>query len=82
MSETVSLQQRKRIPDWLRLKLPRSSAFTQTRGLLEELDLHTVCESAKCPNHWECWSKGTATMIPELGTTMCICLASIISLWR
>ena len=63
MSETVPLQQRKRIPEWLRLKLPRSSAFTQTRGLLEELDLHTVCESAKCPNHWECWSKGTATFM-------------------
>lgn len=63
MSKTVSLQQRKRIPEWLRLKLPQSSAFTQTRGLLEELDLHTVCESAKCPNHWECWSKGTATFM-------------------
>lgn len=63
MSETVPLQQRKRIPKWLRLKLPQSSAFTQTRGLLEELDLHTVCESAKCPNHWECWSKGTATFM-------------------
>ena len=63
MSETVPLQERKRIPEWLRLKLPRNSAFTQTRGLLEELDLHTVCESAKCPNHWECWSKGTATFM-------------------
>ena len=63
MSKTISLQQRKRIPEWLRLKLPQSSAFTQTRGLLEELDLHTVCESAKCPNHWECWSKGTATFM-------------------
>jgi len=63
MSETIPLQQRKRIPEWLRLKLPRTSAFTQTRGLLEELDLHTVCESAKCPNHWECWSKGTATFM-------------------
>lgn len=63
MSETVPLQKRKRIPEWLRLKLPRSNAFTQTRGLLEELDLHTVCESAKCPNHWECWSKGTATFM-------------------
>ena len=39
MSETVPLQKRKRIPEWLRLKLPRNSAFTQTRGLLEELDL-------------------------------------------
>ena len=63
MSETLPLQKRKRIPEWLRLKLPRSSAFTKTRGLLEELDLNTVCESAKCPNHWECWSKGTATFM-------------------
>ena len=31
--------------------------------MLEELNLHTVCESAKCPNHWECWSKGTATFM-------------------
>jgi lipoic acid synthetase len=30
---------------------------------LDELKLHTVCESAKCPNHWECWSKGTATFM-------------------
>ena len=31
--------------------------------LLDELKLHTVCESAKCPNHWECWEKGTATFM-------------------
>ena len=31
--------------------------------MLGELNLHTVCESAKCPNHWECWSKGTATFM-------------------
>jgi len=31
--------------------------------LLDELKLHTVCESARCPNHWECWSKGTATFM-------------------
>jgi lipoic acid synthetase len=33
------------------------------RSLLDELKLHTVCESAKCPNHWECWEKGTATFM-------------------
>jgi len=63
MPDTIPLQKRKRIPEWLRLKLPTSSAFTRTRSLLEELNLHTVCESAKCPNHWECWSKGTATFM-------------------
>jgi lipoate synthase len=38
-------------------------SFARTRSLLDELKLHTVCESAKCPNHWECWSKGTATFM-------------------
>jgi len=63
MPDTNTIEQRKRIPEWLRLKLPSSSAFTRTRSLLDELNLHTVCESAKCPNHWECWSKGTATFM-------------------
>jgi lipoyl synthase len=54
---------RRRLPEWLRLQLPTSQSFGRTRALLEELKLHTVCESAKCPNHWECWSKGTATFM-------------------
>lgn len=54
---------RPRIPEWLRLKLPTTDSFGQTRNLLDGLRLHTVCESAKCPNHWECWSKGTATFM-------------------
>src|SRR5436305_3488618 len=54
---------RPRLPEWLRIKLPVSDTFSHTRALLDELRLHTVCESAKCPNHWECWSKGTATFM-------------------
>jgi lipoic acid synthetase len=54
---------RPRLPDWLRIKLPTSDSFSRTRSLLDELKLHTVCESAKCPNHWECWAKGTATFM-------------------
>jgi len=45
------------------VKLPTSDTFAQTRSLLGELKLHTVCESAQCPNHWECWDKGTATFM-------------------
>ncbi len=59
----VGPKPRPRLPDWLRIKLPTTGTFTQTRSLLGELKLHTVCESAKCPNHWECWSKGTATFM-------------------
>lgn len=54
---------RPRLPDWLRMDLPTSPRFAKTRNLLEDLRLHTVCESAKCPNHWECWSRGTATFM-------------------
>jgi len=54
---------RPRLPEWLRFDLPTANTFARTRSLLDELKLHTVCESAKCPNHWECWSKGTATFM-------------------
>ncbi len=54
---------RPRLPEWLKIKLPTTESFSRTHALLDELKLHTVCESAKCPNHWECWSKGTATFM-------------------
>jgi lipoic acid synthetase len=60
---TTELKPRPRLPEWLRITLPTSDSFARTRSLLDELKLHTVCESAKCPNHWECWSKGTATFM-------------------
>jgi lipoic acid synthetase len=60
---TTESKTRPRLPEWLRIKLPTSDNFAQTRNLLGELKLHTVCESAQCPNHWECWEKGTATFM-------------------
>jgi len=60
---TTELKLRPRLPEWLRITLPTSDRFARTRSLLDELKLHTVCESAQCPNHWECWSKGTATFM-------------------
>ena len=65
MSSTIEIppKPRPRIPEWLRLKLPTTNMFGETRDLLDGLHLHTVCESARCPNHWECWSKGTATFM-------------------
>jgi len=57
------MKPRPRLPEWLRIALPTSDSFARTRSLLDELKLHTVCESAKCPNHWECWEKGTATFM-------------------
>lgn len=53
----------RRLPAWLRVRLPQIRVFSHTRELLRALRLHTVCESARCPNHWECWDRGTATFM-------------------
>jgi lipoic acid synthetase len=50
-------------PDWIRVRLPNNPVFFSTRALVADLNLHTVCESAQCPNRWECWSQGTATFM-------------------
>lgn len=52
-----------RKPDWLRAKLPSGPAYQATRRLVEDNKLHTVCQSAQCPNIGECWSRGTATVM-------------------
>ena len=54
---------RARLPAWLRLKLPATAAYRDTKVLLGQFKLHTVCASAKCPNHWECWSRGAAAFM-------------------
>ncbi len=51
------------LPDWLKRPLPRGGATQPVRALVRELGLHTVCESAKCPNLNECWSRRTATFM-------------------
>ncbi len=60
---TAAAGPRPRLPAWLHTRLPTTDSFAHTRALLDELKLHTVCQSAACPNHWECWSKGTATFM-------------------
>ena len=50
-------------PDWIKVRLPSNPVFFSTKALISDLQLHTVCESAQCPNRWECWSQGTATFM-------------------
>ena len=52
-----------RKPDWIKVRLPSNPVFFSTKSLIADLRLHTVCESAQCPNRWECWSAGTATFM-------------------
>lgn len=52
-----------RKPSWLRAKLPSGPGYSAVRQLVDNSQLHTVCQSAQCPNLGECWSRGTATVM-------------------
>jgi lipoyl synthase len=52
-----------RKPVWLRVKAPSGENYTKVKQSLRSLDLHTVCEEARCPNISECWGTGTATIM-------------------
>jgi len=52
-----------RKPDWIRVKAPTSREYNETRAIVREHGLHTVCEEAGCPNIGECWTKAHATFM-------------------
>jgi hypothetical protein len=54
---------RQRKPDWIRVKAPTSKGYGETRELMRDLGLNTVCEEAACPNIGECWTKKHATVM-------------------
>ena len=62
-SPAATPSQRSRKPDWIRVKAPTGPGYAETRKLMRELNLHTVCEEAACPNIGECWTKKHATVM-------------------
>src|SRR5580658_6707189 len=52
-----------RKPPWLRMKMPGGDGYTRLMQIVNGNRLHTVCQSAKCPNMGECWAAGTATLM-------------------
>ena len=52
-----------RKPSWLKVKAPGGPNYLRLKQMMRELDLHTVCEEARCPNVGECWEHGTATFM-------------------
>jgi len=60
-------------PDWLKVRLPGGDNYFELKRLMRGLGLHTVCESARCPNIAECWNHRTATfmILGELCTRSC-----------
>ncbi|MEM7297614.1 MAG: lipoyl synthase [Bacteroidota bacterium] len=59
----VEKPERKKKPDWLRVKLPVGQNYAKVRKLVDQHKLHTICESGNCPNMGECWGEGTATFM-------------------
>jgi lipoic acid synthetase len=57
-----------RKPSWLKARIPGGEDYARVKGLMRSHGLHTVCESANCPNQGECWAQGTATVM-ILGNT-------------
>jgi lipoyl synthase len=59
----TQLKPREPKPDWLKVRLKMGDDFMSVRRMINGLNLHTVCEEAKCPNIYECWSNRTATFM-------------------
>jgi lipoyl synthase len=58
-----SLKDRTPKPEWLKIRLKMGEDFLEVRRLIDNLTLHTVCQEARCPNIYECWSNRTATFM-------------------
>lgn len=63
MNKPENTAQFQRKPKWIRVKAPVSREYQETRKLMRDKNLHTVCEEAACPNIGECWSKKHATVM-------------------
>ena len=63
MNAVLPTPPRQRKPDWIRVKAPVSQGYADTRKLMRDLGLVTVCEEAACPNIGECWTKKHATVM-------------------
>jgi lipoic acid synthetase len=63
----------RRLPPWLKIQLPGGGDYAETKALLREKKMVTVCEEARCPNLGHCWARGTATImiLGELCTRRC-----------
>ncbi|HEV7787101.1 MAG TPA: lipoyl synthase [Thermoanaerobaculia bacterium] len=63
-SAAPSPDRREGRPEWLRIRLATPAAYHRVRALVDRLNLHTVCQEARCPNIYECWGEhGTATFM-------------------
>ena len=57
------MKQRRRLPEWLKVRMPGGPRYIELKNLMRDSALHTVCEEAHCPNIGSCWERGTATFM-------------------
>lgn len=57
------LRDRQRLPEWMKMKMPKGESYSMVKNLVKKHGLHTICTSGNCPNIGECWSRRTATFM-------------------
>lgn len=57
------LHNRQRLPQWMKMKMPKGESYSKVKNLVVRHGLHTICTSGNCPNIGECWNRGTATFM-------------------
>jgi len=62
-TNTTTISEKPRKPQWLRVKLPTGEEYIKVRNIVDKHKLHTICQSGNCPNMGECWGAGTATFM-------------------
>ncbi len=65
----LAMAQLSRKPSWLKIRIDANERYTQTKKIIEDHCLHTICSSGRCPNRGECWGNGTATFM--IGGNIC-----------
>ena len=58
---SAPIESKRRIPSWIRTRIPSGEGYRKTREVVAQSGVATVCEEAHCPNLAECWAHGTAT---------------------
>lgn len=61
--QKVDLKGRKRLPEWMRMRMPGGDSYMHVKEQVSKHHLHTICSSGNCPNIGECWGEGTATFM-------------------
>ncbi len=63
MIKIFIMEQRRRLPEWLKMQRASGENYSRVKRLVKDNDLHTICTSGNCPNIGECWNAGTATFM-------------------